>query len=317
MLKSDDGQEADDLYEGLARRPCNFERWETADLAPSRFQAEGFAARPLILPLPKDGWPAVGRWNANYLTRVAGDGVVRPLVEGGTAGWRSEGLEMTLSEYISNEMAVAATRLLPDAELDGADQNATYVFMQTGFDESDGLGALREDIAAPTFLHEALNETDLYLMLGGRSTGLSFHDHSASWLAMVAGTKFWMVFPPKAFGRVESEMRELGLLPLRDDLGRGEGTARWLWRMLARGDDAASGFIAEGFECLQQPGTVVFLPPGWWHAVINLETFTAAVGGQPSRPDPHAEQAATPGAGLWRYKTFRSAAEGSGRRSEL
>ena len=282
----------------------------------------------------------MGRWSAEYLTRVAGGGTVRPLraPRNRTAGGLFRYLakftrSATLSEYLDHLAAVAATRRQPDAELDGAGNNAEYMFMQTDF-SSDGLGRLKEDIAAPVFLLETLNETDLYLMLGGKGTGLGFHDHGSAWLAMLSGRKFWMVFPPKVFERMEAEIRQFDLPRLRgdyrspryDDPGRDRVTARRLRRMLLSSfpdDDTPAGFTTKGFECVQDPGTIVYVPPGWWHAVVNLDDATIAVGGQPSGSELHTEtrsKAAATSTELRRarrYKAFRSATEAGEARVEL
>ena len=33
-------------------------------------------------------------------------------------------------------------------------------------------------------------------------------------------------------------------------------------------------------ECVQHPGEILYVPEGWWHAVSNIDHFTAAVGAQ-------------------------------------
>ena len=108
-------------------------------------------------------------------------------------------------------------------------------------------------------------------------------------MTAVSGRKHWLVFDPKYFKRMEDEVREFDLPRLRGDFKPGDRMdAARLRRMLfgpADGhvidDEAPVGFATKGWECVQEPGTTVYVPPGWFHAVTNLDDGIVGYGGQP------------------------------------
>lgn len=106
--------------------------------------------------------------------------------------------------------------------------------------------------------------THRFVILGGQRCGAAVHQDpkaSGAWNHCLFGTKRWCFFPPS----VTSEV----LWGDADTAGnyRELPSAYW-WlehypRLRGRED---LGML----EVLQEPGDTLYVPPGWWHSVINL-----------------------------------------------
>ena len=78
----------------------------------------------------------------------------------------------------------------------------------------------------------------------------------------MCGRKYWAIFPPHV---PQAALREVSGT---------ESPAVWFLEVLPElRKDSSLGLI----EFIQHVGETVFLPEGWWHAVLNLDDFNIAV----------------------------------------
>lgn len=114
-----------------------------------------------------------------------------------------------------------------------------------------------------------------YMVIGGQRTGSNMHIDpkcTCAWNALLAGHKRWVLFPP---GHDPAYLREIGVV-CEDSMSTPEPPTHW-WTDVYPGL-AGSGRARElgMVECIQRPGDTIYVPQGWWHAVLNLD-FTVAV----------------------------------------
>ena len=133
--------------------------------------------------------------------------------------------------------------------------------------------------------------TDGVLLIGCRRSGSYPHvdpSFTAAWNWMLDGVKRWCLFPPHVSksaicGVVPSSGSEHGSEGVTSKGGSspiaaqltGEGAAYW-WStqypmLRERADELGM------LEVLQKPGELIYVPAGWWHAVINVTEWTVAV----------------------------------------
>ena len=100
----------------------------------------------------------------------------------------------------------------------------------------------------------------------GRSEGVEFFQHVATWLALVEGRKHWMLANPHAEKPEENPTCSMDT----------DGDAR----------------SKEVLHCIQEPGDIIYFPDNWWHSTCNLAETTIGIGGQryiPGWPSPAPE----------------------------
>ncbi|KAG5189891.1 hypothetical protein JKP88DRAFT_176435 [Tribonema minus] len=85
---------------------------------------------------------------------------------------------------------------------------------------------------------------------GPPRSGAPFHEHTSAWNACVYGYKRWALLPPCAALTTRAHSSHW----LSNGAGEGEG----------------GGPPQGALEFVQGPGEVVFVPPHWTHAVLNL-----------------------------------------------
>lgn len=111
-----------------------------------------------------------------------------------------------------------------------------------------------------------------WLLIGPRRSGTKVHidplDTSA-WNISLQGYKLWVIFPnevPKWIieGRHLPELSQVGF----------EAIDFFLWRLPKVLEN--EGINLRPLICVQRPGETIYVPGGWWHAVLNL-TDTLAV----------------------------------------
>ena len=169
------------------------------------------------------------------------------------------------------------------------DVSPLYVFdpdiLKSKFNTGDGRYVSEEFSTPPCFSKDVMaciNGTQYrplppaWLLIGVARSGTPIHDHpmTVAWNALLVGCKLWCCLPPDVD---ESEL----LLNLDDDDDDDdeEGSNN---SSSADFDLSAiewfhqCGKLPESAKIIvQRPGEVVYLPAGWFHVVLNVETSTA------------------------------------------
>eukprot|EP01050_Picozoa_sp_SAG11_P016388 SAG11_NODE_2232_length_3656_cov_3.028957_4_plen_491_part_00 len=272
--------------------PCNIERRavckrkkrknskkKSADscITAEEFEELYFNKQPILLDGLTDGWAAREHW-ASTAAFVARHGEMSVGLTDGPelvfGGPEAVARHMPLRE------AMATMEADPDAFLFMGGQHwpsnsSLLADFQTpewsvlrGFSPAPGM-AMTDVGKERSTSGSGLNSWHM-LSVGGPNSGLPWHLHGQTWIALLSGRKRWFVTPPEGLpGREEMRGQPLQM------------AAAWAAATYPRMLEAqkAAGGVLPLRECVQRPGELFYLPTGWNHLTLNLET-TVAVGAQ-------------------------------------
>ncbi|CAL9064525.1 unnamed protein product [Musa banksii] len=220
------------------------------------FQSEYDGKRPVLLTELAYTWPARTKWMVDQLSLNYGDVAFR------ISQRSSKKITMKFRDYISY-MEVQH------------DEDPLYIF-----DEKFGEVApsLLDDYSVPYLFQEDFFDVldpdkrpaFRWLIIGPERSGASWHVDPAltsAWNTLLVGRKRWALYPP---GRVPAGVT-VHVNEEDGDINIETPTSLQWWLdvypQLADHD--------KPLECTQLPGETIFLPTGWWHCVLNLETTVA------------------------------------------
>jgi ribosomal protein L16 Arg81 hydroxylase len=236
---------------------CSIERRSPQEITPSRFEAEYRHKKPLVFSSGLlDGWKATSNWQKEKMIGLygnatakmgssaelvfsAGDDSVRPVPLAAAIERMSSdsGLLMFDNEWLIRQ----APEILGDFE-----PAPHFAGFSPRAHEAD---VTRQDGGRDTWN---------MISLGGSGSGLPWHTHGETWIATVYGRKAWFVYAPGDAGS-----RQRGS-PLHD-------ASTWFAHTLPTLSEAE-----RPYQCVQQPGEVVYLPAGWAHLTVNLDETIGA-----------------------------------------
>ncbi|OLQ08303.1 JmjC domain-containing protein 8 [Symbiodinium microadriaticum] len=131
------------------------------------------------------------------------------------------------------------------AKLDDARQKI-YVFDNQFFQNISA----KELAPIPEWLK--MDSADKFLTMGGPLAGTQFHSHGPAFLLLASGTKRWYMHAPGHFPNI---------------------TARELHRPVSTFEtDILPNLDSPPLTCVQTAGDAIFVPDGWSHATINVES---------------------------------------------
>lgn len=132
---------------------------------------------------------------------------------------------------------------------------------------------LRKDYTVPDFFSESDDfltglDDDLrldwrWIIMAAKRSGSGWHVDPANttgWLALVQGAKLWGMYPPSVYhipGVKNNNYK-------KRDYDMEDAFYWWIY---------TRPYLKSNLplECVQKPGDIVFIPSGWWHAVLNLK----------------------------------------------
>jgi hypothetical protein len=119
----------------------------------------------------------------------------------------------------------------------------------------EGWAALLQDYPIPSFVGAEFDK--FWWGVAPLYSGLSFHGHGAAFSETIRGRKRWYLASPTNRPAFSPFVRHL----------------HWV---ISRGDPELLESAAV-MECTLGPGDVIYVPPSWFHATLNLEPWTAFV----------------------------------------
>ncbi len=214
------------------------------------------AGRPVIITGMLDDWPALGKWNIDFLSRQYAEKVVEI-----QAGRSADG------QYESNKKRHQQTMRFGDF-LDWIriqdSSNDRYLTAYNSAHNSHALAELMEDVrGVPEYL-DATSKDQGFLWIGPRGTVTPFHhDLTNNLLAQVIGRKRFVI---------ASSLEISGMYNHEHCFSAVDGRRVDYDRFPEMRGVRLMDLVLE-------PGELLFLPIGWWHFVEGLEfsislTFT-------------------------------------------
>ena len=167
------------------------------------------------------------------------------------------------------------------------DDSPLYVFDSSSLDNDKISKSLLQDYTVPSYfgtddlfrlVSESRRPPYRWVLVGPKRSGSCIHiDPLATnaWNTLLFGRKRWVLFPPHVKKYI---VKGRGLIRKHEDDEAIHYFMTILPRIKAaaasnRGDNDYRDFCC--YEFTQEPGETVFVPHGWWHAVLNLEHSVA------------------------------------------
>ncbi|KAK4489957.1 hypothetical protein RD792_000611 [Penstemon davidsonii] len=232
----------------------NVDRRENLSL--KDFSTEYDGQKPVLINGLADNWPARKLWTSEQLLLKYSDTKFR------------------MSQRTSKKVIMKFKDYMSYVQIQH-DEDPLYIF-----DDKFGEAApdLLKDYSVPHLFQEDyfdvldINQRPAYrwLIIGPERSGASWHVDPAltsAWNTLLCGRKRWALYPP---GRVP-----LGVtVHVNEEDGdvniESPTSLQWwldFYPLLADDD--------KPIECTQLPGETIYVPSGWWHCVLNLETTIA------------------------------------------
>mmetsp|Transcript_651 Transcript_651/g.1172 ORF Transcript_651/g.1172 Transcript_651/m.1172 type:complete len:516 (+) Transcript_651:60-1607(+) len=207
---------------------------------------------PVIIKGACAHWPALKIWKREYLSNVCDK-----------VKLNAGGYHFTMKEYFEYSDTVD-------------DDQPLYLFDQRCFDT---IPQLQHDVSVPKYfqndyfsvLDQDAHRPDFrWLIIGGSKSGSSFHkdpNSTSAWNAVINGRKKWILFPPHIASPPGISASRNGC-NVQSPLSLMEWFLNY-YESASKEDECCEGVV--------DAGDVLFVPHGWWHAVLNLEKDTIAV----------------------------------------
>ncbi|XP_042493382.1 F-box protein At1g78280-like isoform X2 [Macadamia integrifolia] len=232
----------------------NVERKENLSL--EDFHQEYDGQKPVLITELAEKWPARSTWTVEQLLVNYGDTAFR------ISQRSSKKITMKFKDYVLY-MKIQH------------DEDPLYIFDDEFGEVAPGL---LKDYSVPYLFREDLFDVldrdqrppFRWLIIGPERSGASWHVDPAltsAWNTLLCGRKRWALYPP---GRVPVGVT-VHVNEEDGDVNIETPTSLQWWLdiypLLAEED--------KPIECTQLPGETIFVPSGWWHCVLNLETTIA------------------------------------------
>jgi len=154
------------------------------------------------------------------------------------------------------------------------DDSPMYAFDGNVFDR-EATKELLDDFSIPDWFKEDLFQyvghkrrpPYRWIVFGPPRSGSSVHIDplaTSAWNALISGRKRWALYPPGTMDKPTIKPRGIGL--------DGESIT-WFNVMYPRTvtEEWKSKGLPPPIDVIQHPGEIMFVPDGWWHAVLNLD----------------------------------------------
>jgi histone arginine demethylase JMJD6 len=238
----------------------HIERVHENSLSPEEFVRRfERAQRPVMLQGITERWSASKNWTVKNLCRDYGNIKFQ-------CGDDDKGKSMKMKmkhfvSYMQNQ----------------TDDSPLYVFDST-FDERNGTKKLRSDYEVPKYFKQNLwdfmpkdkDPPHSWFLIGPKRSGTTVHIDplgTSAWNTLLQGRKRWFVIEPKAPKKI---VEGIEFVKSCDD---DEAIMYFTNTVPMIRHKYKTNF--EMFEFIQHPGETIFIPGGWWHAVLNLDDTIA------------------------------------------
>lgn len=205
---------------------------------------------PVIITGALSEWPAYKTWSINHLKQAHGETL-----------FHAGGFNFPLSSYFTYCQAI-----------ENRDDQPLYIFDKHFSQKAPALAA---QYSVPSYFSDDFfkllndNRPDYrWLIIGPSRSGSSFHKDpncTSAWNAVISGRKKWLLYPP--------DVIPPGIYPSVDeaDVTAPVSVSEWFHNFYDRDHIVRSKAV----ECVVEAGELIFVPMGWWHCVINLDTCIA------------------------------------------
>ncbi|KAF9084945.1 hypothetical protein BGX23_010094 [Mortierella sp. AD031] len=207
--------------------------------------------KPVIITDGAKHWPAMTKWSTEYFLQTWPDAVLR-----------AESVDVTVRNYFKYAEGTK-------------DESPLYLFDKKFGERCEGI---LEDMEVPVYFREDFfgmmkeQRPDYrWIIVGPARSGSTFHkdpNATSAWNAVITGSKKWIMFPPHILppGVFTNEDESEVTSPV--------SLMEWFSNFYASTqfpDDPAD----RPLEGICREGEIMFVPRGWWHAVVNLEDCIA------------------------------------------
>ncbi len=218
--------------------------------------------RPVVIVGAVNEWPAVHKWDKEYLRGKMG----KTKVHAGE-------MEFRLSDYIDyTETFTAESQPLYifDHELGTRAPEMMSDFTPPPYFASSFPGYEKEEDGEDLFSVLGQIERPKYrwIIIGKRGSQSLWHQDpncTSAWNACVVGSKRWIMLPPNIIPP--------GVYPSSDRCNVVQPATLKEWYKEFYKECLQLGAL----QATAHAGDVVFVPSGWWHAVLNLADFNVAI----------------------------------------
>ncbi|CBZ52824.1 hypothetical protein NCLIV_026130 [Neospora caninum Liverpool] len=214
--------------------------------------------KPVLLCGWMAEWPGMVRWEPRELER------------------RFRSARFKVGEKDDGEKIRMKMKYFIDYMENQRDDSPLYLFESAVEEKADTCGLLEDwnvPEVFPVDLHAIVGEErrppHRWFCVGPKRSGTTIHVDplgTAAWNAVTHGVKRWALFPPAVPRHV---VKAKHLLKKGED----DEAIMWFDFLLPRIREKYPDVPV--YECIQKPGEVIFVPGGWWHAVLNLTDCVA------------------------------------------